>query len=291
MKTKLVELWKLGVPVKEIAEELGCSENAVCFYASSHRDLCPKRKGTVDYDKLVELWNSGMAAKQIAQEIGCAEVTVCVYASKHKDVCSSRMKRIDKGAKTKLVELWNNGVPVEEISKIIECSEEKILNYVRNHRDVCPNRKENRNNHNYDYDKLVELWNDGVPMREIAEEVGCSVSGVGSYAYRNRDLCPKRVRGRKGIIDYDKLVELWKLGVPVKEIARELGCSEENIHAYVCRNRDLCPKRKEDFDYDKLVELWNTGVPMKEIAQELGCSEGTVRSCACKIRDLCPKRK
>ena len=41
-------------------------------------------------------------------------------------------------------------------------------------------------------ERLVELWNAKVPVKEIASRLGCSEAVVNCYVSRHRDLCPRR---------------------------------------------------------------------------------------------------
>lgn len=88
-----------------------------------------------------------------------------------------------------------------------------------------------------------------------------------------------------------RIIKLWNENIPVKEMAKKLGCSESFIVNFVCTHRDVCPKRKGAIDYEKLVDYWNAGLSVEEITEKLGCSKNVVYSYTCKNRELCPKRR
>lgn len=64
-----------------------------------------------------------------------------------------------------------------------------------------------------------------------------------------------------------RIAGMWNAKVPVREIAKRLGCTEAYVVKYARTHRELCPERQETIDYGKLVELWNLGFSKVEIAK------------------------
>ena len=92
MISRIIKLWNANVPVKEMAKVLGCSESSISNFVATHRDVCPKRIGTTDYEKLVDYWNEGLSVEEITKRLGCTKNVVYSYVCKNREICRRRRK-------------------------------------------------------------------------------------------------------------------------------------------------------------------------------------------------------
>ena len=95
-----------------------------------------------------------------------------------------------------------------------------------------------------DDEKILELYNQGMLHREIAEKLGY---GVGTVIRHLLDMgyCTQ-------VVDKNKMLRLHNSGLTDSEIAVELGCTRSNVTIYL--NRMGCTNRKSKKDN---VELRN----------------------------------
>lgn len=72
---------------------------------------------------------------------------------------------------------------------------------------------------------------------------------------------------------------MWSDGVPVREIARILGYSENYLTAYASRNRERFPSRRRRVTEEQIARmrvLREIGMSMYRIAKEMGVSRSSV---------------
>ncbi len=100
------------------------------------------------------------------------------------------------------------------------------------------------------WEKVVQLWNQGVPARKIAEEVGTRSSRIYDIVakMRMRGEVPLLVRKRK-IIDRKKLFQMLREGTPVEEIALKMGVHGASIYKLLSR---LGKKRRGEVQVKKI---------------------------------------
>lgn len=146
-----------------------------------------------------------------------------------------------------------------------------------------------------DLRRLVEMYTAGETIKDIAAELGRTESAVTSKVHQLREASrpdlPARERGPKShrpwnTKDVQRLRELYAQGVPVVDIARELGRTQAATAAYA---QYLHIRREGDqgytaWTYDdefKLAQLWRQGATLDEIAEAVGHSkESTKRKVA-----------
>lgn len=101
-----------------------------------------------------------------------------------------------------------------------------------------------------DVSTISVMWGAGARISEIADAIGQSYSAVHSWVQVHRDVCPRRsrqpARGRQ--LRAEQLAEVrrrWAAGDKHSAIAAMLGKTPEAFRVWLCRNRDLCPYRRE----------------------------------------------
>jgi len=206
----------------------------------------------IDHEKFVQLWNQNVPINQLAKIFEVSTVTIYRYAVSHQDVCTPREGKI------KLIEfakLWNEGADAREIAKRFDINVSSVYHYAKLHRDSCPSRKRTYLKKNtkgkVNQDDFVTLWNQNVPVTEMAKILGISGSYIYKYASEHRDICPKRQLkpayytrvGSK--IDHQEFIRMWARGENGKDMAKKLEVSEMYVYKYARKHRDVCPKRRK----------------------------------------------
>lgn len=90
----------------------------------------------------------------------------------------------------------------------------------------------------------ASMWERGYTVSRIAAILGVSEKAMGTWAAKHRDVCPRR-KGTTLWTDERRavVVEMWREGKPVTEIAKTIGVSCRAARGWAERHRDLCPAR------------------------------------------------
>lgn len=91
-----------------------------------------------------------------------------------------------------------------------------------------------------------------------------------------------------------QLVVMYRAGVPVKQICKELSYCEPTIYGFLAKHRNICPRRKGGItgeQYELLKDLWRQGHTLKEMAQMVGRKQGTISSTIARHRHDFPHRR
>ena len=80
--------------------------------------------------------------------------------------------------------------------------------------------------------------------------------------------------------EYRKMVEMWRDGAKLKDIADELGYSRTYLNHVIIKNRQDFPYRCKKVDPKKrdlwMTRLWAGRVTRREVADACGCSISAV---------------
>lgn len=90
--------------------------------------------------------------------------------------------------------------------------------------------------------------------------------------------------GRKIELPIDEIVEKWKQGSTIKELAKEYGVSQTTINKRISEYYEKIgkpkPKRKTKIELpiDEVVEKWKQGATQSELEKEYGVSISTINT-------------
>lgn len=142
--------------------------------------------------------------------------------------------------------------------------------------------------------RIVSLWADGVPTREIAAEIGCSVSTINFWRDR-LDLPCRNNRGRKRTeFDQEAFARMWVQGVSATEISAHFGMGRDWA-AYIADRLGL--ERPEGWswrhriDRGRVLTLWQAGLRPDEIGRRLGCRRESIYRVARELGLTRPERR
>ena len=140
--------------------------------------------------------------------------------------------------------------------------------------------------------RAIELWKGGYTYDQIARALGTSIGVVSVLLTRARktygeEIVPHRRRygRREATISAEEVIDLYMKGLKTKDIAEELGISDEYVRQIVHKYRKTTwlPYRRGSkvepyLSRDKaIVDMYKEGVPVKELAELAGVSESNIR--------------
>ena len=135
-------------------------------------------------------------------------------------------------------------------------------------------------------EKVLELYNEGINIVEIAESTGVSTSTVNRYIKELKE--EGRIKVKKNRLKKEKTLELYDKGIKIVEIAESLEISTSTVSRYIkelkeegkiqkrkkVKNRRKNSKKEEN--REKILELYNLELKYGEIADRLDISVSTV---------------
>ena len=189
-----------------------------------------------------------------------------------------------------IIEAFNNGDAIEEIAKKAGLSKSTIRTYIwylRKDGKLPPYKRARFSKEESDEQnkQIIELYNQGMPYREIAENLGIS---KGILQGRITKLISLGKLKRRPRIDPELLEEIIKQyngGISTKEMAINLNTTEAAVRYHILKLRKAGElKKRPRTTYkntkpreQKVATMYNQGFSVKEIANNLEISESTIR--------------
>ena len=207
----------------------------------------------------------------------------------------------------KIIELWNEGKTIEEVANEFQLTKGTLYSYLDKGRKkglkVRDGRKDGTKHRESEEraKKIVELWNSGLSIDEISNQLGISKSTIDKTLSQARKQ-GLIIRDRIKKVDIEsekrdkKIVELWNLGFSRAEISNQLGISKGTIDNTLSKARKQGLKIRDGIKNGirkirseerakKIVELWNSGLSRAEISNQLGISKSTIDKTLSKARE------
>lgn len=125
---------------------------------------------------------------------------------------------------------------------------------------------------------IVKMYEEDVPVSHIAEELRVDKNTVYKYL-RDRgvyeeDLEHARKSTRRfSYLEREEIVRLYKEGVPVEEIAEQIGTSAPSLYRHL--NSEGLTRQSTQTDIQRAISLYNSG---KHSVQEVLDRTGVARS-------------
>lgn len=196
--------------------------------------------------------------------------------------------------KERVVELYDLGVRTEEIAKKLDISIGTTIRYVKQLKKEgriqsrklieSIDKKENK-------EKTAKLYNSGVKIREIAENIGVSVGTINRYIKELKEEGKVRVINKEEV--EKRILELYNQGVEIKEIAESLKIPVGTINIYtkklrkegIIQSRKIIKSIEMEETKERILKLYNQGIKIEEIAKKLDLSDSTVYRAIRKLND------
>ena len=86
-------------------------------------------------------------------------------------------------------------------------------------------------------EEALALYNNGLLDTEIAKHFNCSEVAIRQWRKRNYLESNLAIaRGKKSLINHERITKLWENGLKDSEIAKELNCSTITVWKYRAEN-------------------------------------------------------
>ena len=86
-------------------------------------------------------------------------------------------------------------------------------------------------------EEATKLWNNGLLDTEIAEQMNCSEVAIRQWRKRNYLESNLAIaRGKKSLINHERITKLWENGLKDSEIAKKMNCSTITVYKYRTEN-------------------------------------------------------
>lgn len=135
---------------------------------------------------------------------------------------------------------------------------------------------------NIDEPKLIELFNQGIQIKDIAQYFNCGRNTITKRlqklglkqgnSYKIPKIKEDPLKEKK-----EKIKELYLSGKTCKEIGNELNLSEKTV-GYHLKQMNIKTRSQKKINQEKFEELWNQNKSDKEIADYFGVEKNTIKS-------------
>lgn len=143
MHNRAMRMWEQGVVIREMADRLGVSFNAMRYHIRKNRFDFPLRVEPKAHRRRMNLMSSG----------------------KLKDA----------------IEMWADGEPYKVIAYKIGVEYDYLRTFISTHRQWFPRRREYNRVSPEDADRIRDMRRSSMTLREIADELGLSVTTIWRY--------------------------------------------------------------------------------------------------------------
>ena len=203
--------------------------------------------------------------------------------------CNATMKVYDAGTAEKMTkelnQMFSTPLNEAELRCAVKSPQKKCYNYskVRFLADICANddekklyyestenrteeRQKARERKIQRNQKIIQLKEQGMLQKTIAEEVGCNPDTVGAVLKEYNE---------NGRVKRDKqIITLYQKGMKVGEIAKRIGYSQTVINKALQAVRKAIKAERNA----KIIALHQQGMIAKKIAEQIKCSKRTIDS-------------
>ena len=222
------------------------------------------------------------------------------YNLKDRENRNRSQKSIDLQEKARFIcESYREGMPTKEIANQLGCTSGTILTILHeNNVQIHRNRSKERNQVNIDEraEYVCKTYREGMPVKEIANQLGCSTTLIYRILSEHNVQVPSRDAASQGGKDAKKNSSVWEkasficksylAGSSAKDISDRLGCSESLIYNVLRQNsvqirprgkgnkgkRHAAAWKKASF----ICDSYRKGLSAKEIANQLDCNYITI---------------
>lgn len=149
------------------------------------------------FSREIELWAAGKTMKEIGEATDRRVREVSGIMSKHRSLFPYkrvvRRELAEIGEKfSREIALWKEGKNVPEIAAITKAPEADIRYATRMYRELFPKRWTSKGPPETRYADLIQMWNEGKTVSEMASLTGRPFGTVGAIVNQNRHLFQRR---------------------------------------------------------------------------------------------------
>ena len=249
-KEEVLRLCKQGIKTKEIAKKLNLADSTIHRYIKEIEEERVKRRKTLrknskkegNKEKILELYNQELEIKEIAKKLNLAYSTIHRYIKElgEEGRIQERKNLKQRKREERILELYSQGLEIKEIAKKLNLAYSTVHRYIRELEEEgrVEERKSVRKSVKIERkEKVLELYNQGTEVKEIAMRLDVSVVTIKTYIKELKE--EGRVEERKSVRKSikierkEKVLEIYNQGIEVKEIAMRLKVSPATVYKYI----------------------------------------------------------
>ena len=239
-------------------------------------------------EAICESFLKGVSVKEIANRFGSTHPTIIRILRENDINGDVRKKRLDGDEIGYICKVYREGMPIKEIVRKTRCSQSVIYRVLDEKGVLRRNLRLDASEHTK---YICESYRAGMPLKEIVDRVKYSSYIIYKILHENNVLTNRRFkRYRRQQLssitakNTGYICKAYCEGTPVKEIAKDIGCSEPLIYRILHENNvPMRPRGKGNKGnkgrtrsgiWEKasfICESYQKGVPVKKIANQLGC--------------------
>ena len=266
-KLKAIEMFKSGMSVAEIAEELEIPKITLLRrwfrpYREEHNQERQKLK-----DKVIRMFRHDMNDTQIAEKLGISRSTISNWTHEYrKEHNIPTQTQQYESKKLKAIEMFKSGISATKIAEKLNVSRNTVSKWLRPYKDQ--RRQEPKN-------KAIEMFKSNVSTAKIIGELRISARTLRRWLRPYNEEQNQKHQKLK-----DKVINMYKSGMKISQIAEKLGISRSTIsnwtHEY--RKEHNIPTQTQQYESKKLkaIEMFKSGISATKIAEKLNVSRNTV---------------
>lgn len=305
----LLHLYKSGIPIKEIAEELHISQTSLYSKIKElglKRERCYKRK-SIDVELFKELIELGIPGVEIANRLNICTDTVIKLKKKYGYATEDEQK-ISKGRKGAICRMYykhtgikpychtssnvlgnhasdimlllKNGISKTEIAKRYGVCTSTVYNFIHLYdidapiKKICDGKEQ----------QIKEAFNAGDSITAISQKLRCHTNTISRTIKKMKLLRAQNIIKRKSILNSneDKIKELYNKGFSGAAIAKQMGVSQQCVYNFFHRKQMDLTQRKVKYcstfygHDDELIKMRQEGMTLKQIGDYFGVKANTV---------------
>ena len=241
-KEETLELYNSKMKVKEIAKKLNVSVVTIRTYIKELKEEGKVQNNGKEERKeeALELYNQGLEIKEISKRLNVTAVTINTYIKELiEEGRIEERKNLKQRKKEEVLRLYNQGIETKEIAKKLNLAYSTIHRYIRELEEEGSIQRRKNLKQRKREERILELYNQGIEIVEIAKEL--DVSGATVYRYikelkeegRIQKSETVRKRSAKKEENKERTLELYNQGIEIEEIAKRLDMAVVTIYRYI----------------------------------------------------------
>jgi len=282
-KDKIQKLWNDGLKCKDISALLKMSRKTVSKYLKERgiERIYKPKKFTEETEKMaIKMYKSGMGGVTIANKLGMSPSGVISYLRGRGIVIRKRSKQyVNSDTVSEMIYLWRNGFSGQYISKEMGMPTSTVYLHLRKHVDTTRGGKYCRKVTDEMKTIMKYMWKGGKSCNDISQRFKLSKGGVMGCLKRMGIDTSEHANKKIGDEDKNKILDLWKHGLNIKQIAGKMGFSNGTVSKYLNQmgyQSHQIPGKVNWKTRNDIIRYWKLGESSRKIADRLNLAKSTI---------------
>jgi len=226
-------------------------------------------------NEICQMYQQGLTTYQIAKKFNVSQKSIYNKLKKRNMVLREKGKRyLLESDKEKIISLYKTGYSILALCKKFNCSWLTVKSLLD--RENVPKIKPTifktarKNKWGELGPKIEKLFNKGITVRQISQELGTSISTI-RYYIRLKGLTRNPIlNNRHTFAKSDLVIELYTKNLLSKaKIAKQLRCGVNTVSRVLQENNIAS---REKLIEEKIKKLYEQGLTYEKIGQKMGMS-------------------